>query len=101
MKAPLGALLVGVILLVTSIVIFAGAGNSTIAIRHGNISVSAPLIGNETYSAGDITTAFVANVFTGNLTLSNRLYGTEYGDFNEGVYTLSNGATAHVCPRVR
>ena len=31
-----------------------------------------------------------------NQTLSNREYETGLGNFNEGVYTLSNGATAHV-----
>ena len=96
LKGPIGALLVGAILLATSFVVSGGGGGSTIVIRQGSISVSGQFIGNETYPSTDIKTAFVDNVNAGSLTLSNRDYGTALGNYNEGVYTLSNGATAHV-----
>ena len=96
LKGPLGALLTGIILLVTSFVLFSSAGGSTIVIRPGSISVSGAFIGNGTYRASDIKSALVENVYTGALRLSNRDYGTALGDYNEGVYTLSNGAAAHV-----
>jgi hypothetical protein len=95
LKGPLVALLIGFILLATAFTI-SGPSSSTIVIRQGSITVVGQYIGNETYPANDIKTAFVDNVNTGNLTLSNRDYGIALGGFNEGVYTLSNGATAHV-----
>ena len=96
LKGPIGALLTGIILLVTSFVLFSGTGGSTIIVRQGSISVSGAFIGNGTYHASDIQSAFVENVYTGTLQLNNRDYGTALGDYNEGVYTLSNGAAAHV-----
>lgn len=96
LHSPIGVLLVGVILLVTSFVIYASTGGSTIVIRQGSITVSGPLIGNDTYKTSDVKTAFVEDVNMGSVTLGTKDYGTNLGNFNEGVYTLSNGATAHV-----
>ena len=58
--------------------------------------MSGAFIGNETYRASDIQSAFVENVHTGSLRLNIRDYGTALEDYNEGVYTMSNGAAAHV-----
>jgi hypothetical protein len=92
---PIIALMLGITLLLVGFVLYS-PGSSTIVVRQGSISVSGQYIGNETYRASDIKTAFVENVYTGSLTLSSRDMGTELGGFNEGVYTLSNGAAAHV-----
>ena len=96
LKGPVGALLTGIILLVTSFVLFSTTGGSTIVIRPGSVSVSGAFIGNETFRASDIQSAFVENVYTGSLRLNVRDYGTALGDYNVGVYTMSNGAAAHV-----
>ena len=92
-----GALLIGFILLATGVGLNSGGTTgSAIVIRPGSISVSGKFIGNSTYPASEIKSAFIGNINTGAITLSQRDYGTSLGDINEGVYTLSNGATAHV-----
>lgn len=96
-QGGVAALVVGIILLATGVGLFSGGtGGSVIVIRPGSISVSGRFIGNSTYGASDVRAAFVGNIVTGNLTLARRDTGTKLGNINEGIYTLSNGASAHV-----
>ena len=97
LQRAVAAFLVGVILLATGVgLLSGGTGGSVIVIRSGSISVSGQFIGNNTYGASDVKAAFVGNINAGNLTLTIRDEGTSLGNINEGLYTLSNGASAHV-----
>lgn len=73
-----------------------GGTSDTITIGHGEVNVTASMLGNSTYTASDISFAFVENVHTGNLTISSKNYGTKSGDLDVGKFTLSNGAGADV-----
>jgi hypothetical protein len=46
-------------------------------------------------TADKITSAYVGQIGSGNLTLSKQ-HGTNYDDFNVGIFTLGNGAKAYV-----
>lgn len=97
LKGALSSLLVGVILLATGVGLLSGAtGGSVIVIRQGSFSVSGGFIGNTTYASSDVKAAFVGNIYTGNLTLAARDRGTSLGNIKVGLFTLSNGAAAHV-----
>jgi len=77
---------------------FSSTGSSTITVGLGYVSISSPSFGgtgNLNFTASEITSAYVAQIGSGNLTLSKQ-HGTNYGDFNVGVFTLGNGATAYV-----
>jgi hypothetical protein len=77
---------------------FSGSGSSTITIGSGYVSVTSSGFsgtGNLNFTASEITSAYVGQIGSGNLTLSKQ-HGTNYGDFNVGVFTLGNGATAYV-----
>jgi hypothetical protein len=66
--------------------------------RSGYVSVTSSGFsgtGNLNFTASEITSAYVGQIGSGNLTLSKQ-QGTNYGDFNVGVFTLGNGATAYV-----
>jgi hypothetical protein len=66
--------------------------------RSGYVSVTSSGFsgtGNLNFTASEITSAYVGQIGSGNLTLSKQ-HGTNYGDFNVGVFTLGNGATAYV-----
>lgn len=67
-----------------------------VMIQNGELTVSGGHIGNNTYSTGDISYAFVENINSGNISLSSRTIGTSYGNIHEGQFRLSNGANAHV-----
>lgn len=71
-------------------------GPGIVMIQHGSITVSGAYIGNNTYNTSDIKYAFVENLGSGNITLSSKNIGTNAGSINEGKFTLSNGASAHV-----
>jgi hypothetical protein len=71
---------------------------STITVGSGYVSIASPSFGgagNLNITASEITSAYVAQIGSGNLTLSKQ-HGTNYGDFNVGVFTLGNGDTAYV-----
>lgn len=71
-------------------------GNATISVGNAYIQISAPLIGSSNYTASDIKYAFVENLNSGNITLSQRTDGTSMGSLNEGYFTLSSGHAANV-----
>lgn len=89
-----------VILIIAGVPLFAihsiAGSVSTITVGDGYIQVSGPFIGNNNYTASQISYAFVENLHTGNLSLSVRTGGTSLGSLHEGRFTLSNGAGAHV-----
>ena len=77
---------------------FSSTGSSTITIGSGYVSIASSSFsgtGNQNFTSSEITSAYVGQIGSGNLTLSKQ-YGTDYGDFNVGVFTLGNGATAYV-----
>jgi hypothetical protein len=77
---------------------FSSTGSSTITIGSGYVSVTSSSFsgtGNLNFTSSEITSAYVAQIGSGNLTLSKQ-HGTNYGDFKVGVFTLGNRATAYV-----
>lgn len=97
LRGAIGSLLVGFVLLASGEgLLLGGGGASVIVIRQGSFSVSGGFIGNNTYTAGEVRAAFVGNIVNGNLTLRSRNGGISLGNIKEGLFTLSNGATAHV-----
>lgn len=71
---------------------------STITVGSGYVSITSPSFGgtgNLNITASEITSAYVGQIGSGNLTLSKQ-HGTNYDDFNVGVFTLGNGDTAYV-----
>ncbi|MDR2707729.1 MAG: hypothetical protein LBB87_03150 [Nitrososphaerota archaeon] len=51
--------------------------------------------GNKNVTYEEIATAFVGQVGSGDFKL-HKNYGTNFGDTNVGIYTLGNGAKAHM-----
>jgi hypothetical protein len=77
---------------------FSTTAPSKIAIGPGYVSVNSPSFtgtGNLNFTSSEITSAYVARIGSGNLTLSKQ-HETNYDDFNVGVFTLGNGDTAYV-----
>ena len=77
---------------------FSSATPSMITVGSGFLSVTSPSFngaGNMNVTSGEIASAYVAQIGSGNLTLSKQ-HGTNYDSFNVGVFTLGNGATAYV-----
>ena len=94
-KSTVGIFIIAIALIISrAAMYFTNDSSSSIIITRGQITVSGPFIGNNTYTSGEIQTAFMDNIVSGNLTLSNKIIGTNYGNVNEGRFTLSNGATA-------
>lgn len=73
-----------------------GSSNATIEIGTGYVAISGPVIGSKNYSSSNVSYAYVENINSGNLTLSIRNLGTSIGNYNEGMFTLSNGESADV-----
>lgn len=72
---------------------------STITVGSGYVSINSPSFsgaGNLNVTSSEITSAYVGQIGSGNLTLSSRQHGTSNADFNVGVFTLGNGRTAYV-----
>jgi hypothetical protein len=77
---------------------FSATGSSTITVGSGYVSITSPSFsgtGNLNFTASEITSAYVTQIGSGNFTLSKQ-HGTNYGDFNVGVFTLGNRDTAYV-----
>jgi hypothetical protein len=77
---------------------FATATPSTITVGSGYVSIQSPSFngaGNLDISSTHIVSAYVGQIGSGNLTLAKQ-HGTNYDDFNVGVFTLGNGNTAYV-----
>jgi len=71
---------------------------STITIGTGYVYVNSSSFagaGDMNVTSSSIVAAYVVHIGSGNWTLS-RQHGTKIGNFNVGVFTLGNGATAYV-----
>ena len=77
---------------------FASDTPSTITVGSGYMSIQSPIFngaGNINITANKITSAYVGQIGSGNLTLSKQR-GTNYDHFNVGIFTIGNGGTAYV-----
>lgn len=92
------AMIVFIVLIITgsSLYLLNGGKESQIIISTGQITVNAQFIGNHTYDANQVKSAFVENINSGNVTLQRRDMGTSFGNINEGKFTMSNGDPAYV-----
>ncbi len=92
-------LLIGIVLIGFGVFLYFITGvSSSITVGSGYVSITSPGFagaGNINVASSQITSAYVSQVGSGNLTLSKQ-HGTNFGDFNVGVFTLGNGHTAHV-----
>jgi hypothetical protein len=73
--------------------------SSTINIESGYINIESPDFvgtGNLNFTTEDIKSAYVTQIGTGNITITLRQHGTSFGNYNLGVFTLGNGATAYI-----
>jgi hypothetical protein len=71
---------------------------STITVGSGYVNIQSPSFngaGNMNITANKIASAYVGQIGSGNLTLSKQ-HGTNYDNFNVGIFTLGNGDTAYV-----
>ena len=74
-----------------------GAG-STVTVGDGYMQIQSPSFsgaGNINVTSGMVQSAYIGQIGVGNLTISKD-HGTNSGNFNVGVFTLGNGATAYV-----
>jgi hypothetical protein len=71
---------------------------STITVGSGYVSIQSPGFlgaGDRNVTTDQIASAYVGQLGSGNITLSKQ-HGTNYDDFNIGMFTLGNGRTAYV-----
>jgi len=88
----------GIILIGTGVGLYALGGiPSTITVGSGYVYIQSPPIGtgNFNVTASEIVSAYVAQIGSGNLSLS-RQWGVTIGNLNLGVFTLGNGHTAYI-----
>lgn len=95
-------------MVVVSLVIFAGtyvfiqyrvSQPGTVTIGNGYIDLSSSQTGNLNFSSGQISNAYVAQIGSGNQTLT-RVHGLYNGVDRFGVYRTGNGHTAYVISSV-
>jgi hypothetical protein len=96
-----GAFIIGGIILIgTGVGLYALGGlPSTITIGSGYVNIQSPPFfgaGNLKITSSEIASAYVAQIGSGNLTLSTRQWGVSIGNLNLEVFTLGNGKTANV-----
>ncbi len=92
-------IIAGIILIGTGVGLYALGGiPSTITVGSGYVYIqSSPLgTGNINVTSSEIASAYVAQIGSGNLTLSTRQWGVSIGNLNLGVFTLGNGKTANI-----
>jgi hypothetical protein len=85
-------------LLVVGIIVFVllnPFAQNSVTVSSGQISINAPFISSTVHS-DQIVQAYVVNLNSWNLSLSSRNVGTSLGTYDEGTFTLSNGAAADV-----
>jgi hypothetical protein len=71
---------------------------STITVGSGYVSIHSSGFfgaGDRNVTTDQIASAYIGQLGSGNLTLSKQ-HGTNYDDFNIGIFTLGNGQTAYV-----
>ncbi len=92
-------LLIGIVLVGFGVFLYFITGvSSSITVGSGYVSITSPGFagaGNLNVTSSQIISAYVAQVGSGNLTLSKQ-HGTNFSDLNVGVFSLGNGRTAHV-----
>jgi hypothetical protein len=89
----------GIILIGTGVGLYALGGlPSTITVGSGYVYIQSPPLGtgNINVTSSEIASAYVAQIDSGNLTLSTRQWGVSIDNLNLGVFTLGNGKTANV-----
>ena len=92
-------IIAGIILIGTGVGTYALVGlPSTITVGSGYVYIQSPPLGtgNINVTSSEIASLYVAQIGSGNLTLSTRQWGVSIGNLNLGVFTLGNGKTAHV-----
>jgi hypothetical protein len=92
-------IIAGIILIGTGVGLYALGGiPSTITVGSGYVYIQSPPLGtgNINVTSSEIASAYVAQIGSGNLTLSTRQWGVSIGNLNLGVFTLGNGKTANV-----
>ena len=92
-------IIAGIILIGTGVGLYALGGlPSTITVGSGYVNIQSPPLGtgNINVTSSEIASAYVAQIGSGNLTLSTRQWGVSIGNLNLGVFTLGNGKTANV-----
>jgi hypothetical protein len=92
-------LVIGVVVIALGVGLSYGSTGSTIiTVGSGYLYVKSSSFGgpgNLNVTTGEVQSAYVARIGVGNLTISKQ-HGTNIGDYNVGVFTLGNGATAYV-----
>lgn len=92
------------VLIVVVIAVFAGSyayihykveNPSEITIGNGFIQISSSETGTMNFTSGQISSAYVAHIGSGNLSLS-RIHGLYNSVDRVGVFSMGNGATAYV-----
>jgi hypothetical protein len=95
----LALLIIGIAVIGLGIWLFFSSNTpSTITVGSGYVSIQSPIFdgaGNMNITANKIASAYVGQIGSGNLTLSKQ-HGTNYDNFNVGLFTLGNGKTAYV-----
>jgi hypothetical protein len=92
-------IIAGIILIGTGVGLYAlGGMPSTITVGSGYAYIQSPPLGtgNINVTSSEIASAYVAQIDSGNLTLSTRQWGVSIGNLNLGAFTLGNGKTANV-----
>ncbi len=91
--------LVFVILLAFGVsIFFANPTPITITIQQGKVTLSAGAAdgGTNSFLSTEVVQAYADTLGNGVLASISKQYGTNLGNYNVGVFTLSNGATAYV-----
>jgi len=92
-------LVIGIVIIGLGVgLFFSTATPSTITVGSGYVSIQSPSFngaGNLNATSAHIASAYVGQIGSGDLTLAKQ-HGTNYDDFNVGVFTLGNGKTAYV-----
>jgi hypothetical protein len=98
-SSPLVFLIVGILVITLGAGLSLSSGaSSDITVGSGYVYVQSPSFagaGNTNITSGQISTAYVGSLGSGNLTLSKQ-HGTNTGRINIGVFTLDSGPTAIV-----
>lgn len=77
---------------------FLTGSSSTITVGSGYMAINSPSFGGSgslNVTSGMVQSAYVGHIGSGNLSIS-KIHGTNYGDTNIGVYSMSTGDTAYV-----
>ena len=95
----IGLMIIGLVVIGFGVLLFfVSDASSTITVGPGYVSIQSPSFngaGNMKITASEMVSAYVGQIGSGNLTLTKQ-HGTNYDNFNVGIFTLGNGSTAYV-----